>query len=122
MIMRDRELLLDRNSLPTVQLKNRNSKKPLPPLQSNSSTSLNAESTLSLKEKQADELAESIQPLGLNDSIEKSFKEDVNEEENSNADDAKQSKLSRCVNGNFDDILTFVDASVVSDWLNRANR
>ncbi|CAF0744710.1 unnamed protein product [Brachionus calyciflorus] len=92
MILRERDQLLDRNTLPLVHF-SINLKKPLPPL----------------KAKDSD--LEIINPLNEND---KEDKFDENEFESSSK--------TRFTNGNFDEILTFIDASVVSDWLNRANR
>jgi hypothetical protein len=37
-------------------------------------------------------------------------------------DEQKQETNDKIINGNFDHILTYIDASVVSDWLNRSNK
>lgn len=93
MILRERDQLLERNTLPLVHF-SINPKKPLPPLK-----------------PKTDEL---IEPVRDEEPEEDEVTRSENEFETS-------SKL-RFTDGNFDEILTFIDASVVSDWLNRANR
>jgi hypothetical protein len=106
-----RDLLLDRNSIPSVSFSLSKSKKPLPPLSSRSNTSI-AKSTASDNDQEEESKETSsahvssinIEPLQMQLLIK--------------PDDVKQKQDS----GNFDDMLTYIDASVVSEWLNRANR
>lgn len=91
MILRERDQLLDRNSIPLIQ-SSINHKKRLPPLKTKSDF----------------------------DDIEPSNDHFENEIESPN--DIVLMSSSRFHNGNFDEVLTYIDASVVSEWLNRANR
>ena len=115
-----RDLLLDRNSIPSVSFSLASSKKPLPPLNSSRSSSTSiAKSTTPSNEKENEEqedtdikemketnnISINIEPLQMKLSIKPE-------------PDTKQKQES----GNFDDMLTYIDASVVSEWLNRANR
>jgi hypothetical protein len=98
-------LLLDRNSKPSINNISSpsqislNIKKPLPPLK-----------TIT-QQKMADY---DIQPLA--DSNLPSHSKESTEE----VAESEESTTSK--NGNFDQMLTYIDASVVSEWLNRANR
>lgn len=90
MILRERDQLLDRNSLPLIQ-SSINNKKRLPPLK--------AKSDLDDIEPASDRLENELE--SESDLI---------------------SASCQFNNGNFDEVLTYIDASVVSEWLNRANR
>ena len=123
-LLSSKDLLLDRNSIPKLSLSN--FKKPLPPLQSKNSKNKDDfkesnsndnhdESFIEENPKRPQiqssdtrKLKMSIEPLGMSD------------EENN---DEKPVRKTMDVNaGNFDYILLYVDASVVSEWLNRTNR
>jgi hypothetical protein len=129
-LLSSKDLLLDRNSIPKLSLSN--FKKPLPPLQSKNSkneknlddfkesnSNGNHESLIEENPKRPQiqnsdtrKLKMSIEPLGMSD------------EENNDEKPVKKT-LTKTVDanaGNFDYILLYVDASVVSEWLNRANR
>jgi len=126
-LLSSKDLLLDRNSIPKLSLSN--FKKPLPPLQNNATKNGNSpdndhelntnnnhesfsEENVISKPSQIQNLKMSIEPLGMSDDEAKegkSTKKNVAKHVDANA-------------GNFDYILLYVDASVVSEWLNRANR
>jgi len=103
---KDSSLLLDRNSKPSINKINSpsqislNTKKPLPPLKT-------------IAQQKMSEFE--IQPL--TDYNMPSHSTDLKETGASGNDESIYRK-----NGNFDKMLTYIDASVVSDWLNRANR
>ena len=94
-----RDLLLDRNSVPSVSFSLSN-KKPLPQLNFKSEN-INEETTNSNNKN----IINNIEPLKM-------------KETNNNMIQTEESKQT----GNFDEMLTYIDASVVSEWLNRANR
>lgn len=76
-----------------------NFKKPLPPL------------------KQREQSDFEIQPLTMSKTPDPKNTPEPTDENNETSTDAKNTK-----NGNFDHMLTYIDASVVGEWLNRANR
>ena len=142
-IFRDRDLLLDRNSLPLSSM----SKKPLPPLNSSKSGfnsrgdfEFNEEADEDIEEGQYDEeikvnpdtktnsvLTKSIEPLQMKYQNNKnkssmSPKDNKISEETNEPNSALSNSKNPSENGNFDPMLIYIDASVVSDWLNSANR
>lgn len=100
---KDKSMLFDRTSKPTVNnlgLQSQisfNIKKPLPPL------------------KQIATMPESKSDFEIQPLTDRKMAGPPSEEKKE--DNSKNTK-----NGNFDTMLSFIDASVVSDWLNRANR
>ena len=108
---KDKSLLFERNSKPSVNslgLQNNpiislNPKKPLPPL-----GQISKQESLLPKQDY-----DPIQPLA-DKNLHTPVIRDTSEDKD--ADDTSTK------NGNFDSMLTFIDASVVSEWLNRANR
>lgn len=117
----DRSTILDRNSMPRISFASM--KKPLPPLQSNSSQKLSFN-----EDKEATKADFEYQETAKNKNSNLASKiipvvdEDLDDNDaNINPDEEDLSKK-LIKNGNFDEILVYVDASVVSDWLNRANR
>lgn len=102
---KDKSLLFERNSKPSanslaLQPNNQvsislNQKKPLPPLKS---------------------MYDPIQPLG-DKNLQTPALKSID-----TADDEKEATEAGTKNGNFDSMLTYIDASVVSEWLNRSSR
>ena len=85
-----------------------NTKKPLPPLKQFVSHDLQIIEQEPVKSKKSKDYEESIKPLSMK----------KNSTESSEAEATSKETKS----GNFDQMLTYIDASVVSEWLNRANR
>ena len=104
---KDKSLLLDRNSRPNLMI-SLNTKKPLPPLKQFVSHDLQIIEQEPVKSKKSKDYEESIKPLSMK----------KNSTESSEAEATSKETKS----GNFDQMLTYIDASVVSEWLNRANR
>lgn len=107
---KDKSSLFDRNSKPSVNnilsqsQVSLNFKKPLPPLK---------------QREQSDHKSEfEIQPLTMSKTTPDTKKNPEPNDETESANDAKNNSK----NGNFDHMLTYIDASVVGEWLNRANR
>jgi hypothetical protein len=95
----ERSSLLDRNSLPVV--KNTEKLAPLP--------AIVPKSNLNHDENNSS-LNKSIEPL-------------KDQQDPNNNNPVQKSRVeSLFIGGNFDYMLAYIDASVVSDWLNRANR
>ena len=131
-LLDSKELLLDRNSAPKLSFSN--FKKPLPPLKNKNDQDESSPLTSNDKNNEYDNFNGDIESKNE----EKHYKPSKTSENNLNLkmsieplnisddekhNDKKVSKLeSNASTGNFDHILLYVDASVVSEWLNRANR
>lgn len=113
----NRESLLDRNSKLNVSFSKYT--KPLPPLVSKNEPSNSGQ-------EQNNIVSNSLKTRSFIENEEKSKSQptDVEKVNLSDNDDNNESNLSEIkkLNGNFDDLLTYIDASVVSEWLNRSNR
>lgn len=100
LVVNCRDSLLDRKSIPFVQFNN--VKNSLPPLNTSMKLDLDFDN---------DE-----------DGHETLFNETIQPIRDPLSDQTKKSESSRASGGNFDRVLTYVDASVVSSWLNKASR
>lgn len=126
-IYRDRDLLLERNSIPNLSFTNL--KKPLPPLNHNKPTTPSDEYAQK-QEPVVDHRKIKLKIENKNDELIVKDLDDENYQNvkiTSNKEVVIENNIDKNVNpaiqnGNFDYILTYVDASVVGDWLNRANR
>lgn len=110
---KDKSSLFDRSCKPVVnnfgvqsQI-SLNTKKPLPPLKSLSP----------LVKKPEENNDYEIQPV-----VDKKLITPSIPDQHKDSGSSQEENNSKTKNGNFDKMLTYIDASVVSEWLNRANR
>jgi hypothetical protein len=119
-MLKSRDSLLDRRSiLSSVQFNN--IKKSLPPLNTSLALNLKLSEEFGAENDDNDDESKSLdRTIGpLRDEAAEDPSADRGEKETTSNGKSPGSSVS---NGNFDHILTFIDASVVSDWLNRANK
>lgn len=114
-------VLLDRASIPNGVSTLYNKKPKLPPLPSRRSvieplnnTSLSDSLDCSSRDKFRTELRLNLEDLENED--ENGAKQQQQQQRRRDVDPSDE------LNGNFDNILTYIDASIVTEWLNRANR
>jgi hypothetical protein len=106
-------LLLSRTSIPKFSIK---IQKPLPPVASDSSINN------SKIDRSMEKLRESINELNLYREMFNKPIETQEEEQENNENCTKDSESITKMQGNFDELLTYIDASIISELLERSNK